>query len=897
MSKQKVFWEESEMIFPSEEKRDKYIDKKRELFPFLSLDLAKSLPKGKIRAMERMLRPEEDQDGIKSEVKRKPKLKLEKIDIFPCTNCPVDGEPVPPEGVSEGVVCVGMCPGAEENVQGRPFVGRSGELLREALKEAGFVSEELYFTNVVKCRLTDDKGYNRNPTPKEMKHCGRLLLEEIRQVNPKLIILLGDTALKYFFNRGPVSKYRGMSLSKGDFKFFVTYHPAYLLRNRDPEDKRLWKKDFVSAFRLVKGIREEEKDTVRVICNNQEDVDRWLNKILQESDSYILDIESWAPGRSKTGKKDKKSLDPWAVGFNILTISFSFVSSRSHRNIAVCIPLGHPKSFLSLEATTASLKIFFEECKTKNLKVKGQNIKWDLKVLEKVFGFKIVASFDTMLGHALTVGKRSGHSLERMSIDYLGVDSYKEELRQQIDGNEIGDLDRLAYMNMGDCLYTGRLAVIFEDKLRKIAEEQISQNKEWNIWKYHNEILMPGMQILKKMELRGMPVNIEYVHDLKFGLEKEIARIKEQIFSYPEMAQWGGLALTSVYDMNKILYEIFKFDPPERKTVAGYAVDKEVLSSLLRKYQRSILFDIQEYKTLTKIYSTYVLPYLDEYVKPDGRVHGSFNLHISVTGRLSMENPNLQNLPVRIGSLILRMFEAREGWQFLVADYSQIELRVMAAYSKDPRMMEAFSHDEDIHTLTAADIYGISLDQVTPEQRQDAKTINFGIIYGMQDEGLQAALNMRRGLDNRISLEEARTKREAYLNLYHGVSDYMAARKAEYKKYGYVETLFGRRSYISGPDEGHNERRAINTPIQGTASDINQKSLIEVDKVIESEGYRMGAEDVIHDAQVYEVPEDELEKAKVLIPEIMENQNLGFMNGVPLKVKISFGKDLGSAKG
>jgi len=213
----------------------------------------------------------------------------------------------------------------------------------------------------------------------------------------------------------------------------------------------------------------------------------------------------------------------------------------------------------------------------------------------------------------------------------------------------------------------------------------------------------------------------------------------------------------------------------------------------------------------------------------------------------------------------------------------------VAAAGHDSKMIEAFRRGEDIHLSTAATVHGIPLNQVTPKQRQDAKAINFGIIYGITDEGLAD------GLD--IELSDAHAMREDYLNTYHGVKDYMEARRRDYRERGYVETLFGRRVYIFGPDESHNERRAINTPIQGTASDINQKSSIEIDHIIESRNYRMGGVDVIHDAQVYEVPEDEIEEGRSMVKDTMEGLDLSFMRGVPLKVDIGIGKDLGSAKG
>lgn len=803
---------------------------------------------------------------------------------FPCKQCNNPGSPVPPEGKG-GLCLVGMCPGAEEQKLGRPFIGRSGQLLREVLRDVGFSEDELYFTNVVKCRLTNDRGSNREPTSKEMKNCGKFLLQEIKETNPKLIVLLGDTALKFFFNRGPLSKYRGMVLPKGDYQFFVTFHPAYLLRlGKSSEEYRLWKRDFESIYRLVNNIKVVCDEVSKVVCETNLEAENRLNRLLIQTDKFVLDVESWAPKKGK----EKTALDPWSPGFRIELISFSYFLNGKW--VAFCIPLEHPESKLTLSDGVKSLGEFFDKCKHLGKKAIGQNIKWDLKVLDKRFGFDIKPYFDTLNARSLVAGGR-GHSLERMSIDYLGADSYKQVLRQQLSGNKEAPLSELADMCMDDCINTFKLANLFEDQLKEIDAAQIKKNhkRKWTICRYNNEIIVPGIKVLKKMELRGMPVNIDYVQELKIELEKELKSLKETIFSYPEMSGHEDLKLSSSYDLNEVLFDIFKFNSDGlEKTVAGYSVDKAAIDRLVKQHAHPILSNIQDFKTYTKLHSTYVLPYLQVHIKSDGRVHGTFNQHVARTGRLSMENPNLQNLPVRIGPLILNMFQAPEGWQFLVADYSQIELRCLAAASHDPHMIQAFKSNEDIHKATAAEINGISIDQVTPEQREKAKTINFGIVYGLQDEGLAETLG--------ISVEAAQGLRKGYFSRFLGIEEYIKERKAEYKKYGYVETLFGRRVYISGKDENHNERVAVNAPIQGTATDINQLSLIDVDEVIEYNEMKMGGIDVIHDAQVYEVPEDEVDEAKIIVVETMEGLDLDFMVDVSLKVDIGIGKDLGTAK-
>jgi len=340
--------------------------------------------------------------------------------------------------------------------------------------------------------------------------------------------------------------------------------------------------------------------------------------------------------------------------------------------------------------------------------------------------------------------------------------------------------------------------------------------------------------------------------------------------------------------LQEILYGIFKFQVG-RETKTGFSVDKPEIERLYKDTGHPFLADLLDYKLLEKLHGTYIEPYLEHHVKSDGRVHGTFNQHVAVTGRLSSSNPNLQNLPVRVGSIILRMFICDPGWKLLLADYNQIELRVLAAAAKDSKMIEAFASGLDIHRATASWRFKVGYDEVTKEQRQESKSTNFGIVYGMTKYGLAEQLG--------VEPDEAETSLNAYLNLFSGVKDYMDRRIWEYETYGYVKTLFGRRIYIKGPNEEHNKRRAINGPIQGTATDINLLALNKCDEIIQEGGYKFGPINTIHDAGAYETPEEELELATNIVKTTMEGLQFDFMNGIPLKVDISVGDNLGEAKG
>ena len=774
---------------------------------------------------------------------------------------------------------VGICPGEEEVKQGKPFVGPSGKYFREVASEVGIdLDTEAYLTNLLKCP--------GSPKPQEAKNCGEKLLQEIHQVKPKYIVLMGEPPLRFFFTK-QLTKFRGMVLQKGDYKFFVTHNPAHLSREKEgSHDRKLFEQDLRRLYSMYHGIQTEQEGIIKKLCRTYEDVDEQLDE-LKTVDNYAMDIETYAPGKLK----DKTMLDPWAKGFKITSISFGYYLGDKKK--AFCIPLEHPDNAMDVDGLVEVLKAFFRESKQGII---GQNIKWDIKCLEVHFGIRIsTIIFDTLTAHSLLVGKKAkgAHTLERMSVDYLNVDPYKELLRTEKEFT-IAPIEQLSDMNMDDCINTLRLATIFEEWLKGDMQ-----------WEYYKSIVIPAVKPLKNMEVHGMLVDMPYLTKIEDDTRKSIEQLGEKLLAYPELSG-KDLSLTSNADLNTILFDIFKFDPPERKTTLGYAVDKPVIEKLNRKFQHPFLTDLLELKSQQKLHSTYILPYLRKkigqnewgevgtgHVKYDGRVHGQFNQHIAVTGRLSSENPNLQNLPVRSGPMILRMFIAPPGYKLLVADYNQMELRILAARSRDEKMIAAFKSGKDIHTMTASEVFHVSMDQVTKLQRMKAKNVNFGIVYGITEVGLAEL----------IGVEESEAKEiiRIYLAQFPGVTQYMKDMKTQMYKKGYVLTMFDRRIYISGKKKAERERQAINGPIQGTASDVNQMALIKVSNIIEeySQNYliRLFPNNIIHDSIVCEVHDEEVDWAKDFMKQTMETLALPFdMRGVALKADVGTGTNFAEAK-
>lgn len=395
---------------------------------------------------------------------------------------------------------------------------------------------------------------------------------------------------------------------------------------------------------------------------------------------------------------------------------------------------------------------------------------------------------------------------------------------------------------------------------------------------------LPLIPVLARMEHAGIGVDRAYLEEMGDDLRTRLASLEKTIV---ELAG-EPFNVNSTDQLRAILFDNLGL-PVLKKTSTG---KPSTDASVLKKLDHPMVEALLDYRELEKLRSTYVDGYLP-LIEVDGRIHTTFNQMAATTGRLSSDSPNLQNIPVRSdsGRTIRRAFVAGEGSRFLVADYSQIELRVLAHTSGDPFLIEAFRSDLDIHTATAARVWGIDPDQVTQSQRRTAKMINFGLLYGMEAFGLADRLDIPR--------EEARDHIDAYFAQFHHVKEYMAEVVTQARNQGYTTTLFGRRRYLPELKSDNfrlrqmGERMALNAPVQGTAADIIKKAMIEIDHIIRSQRMTTALLLQIHDELILEVPDAEAEVAEKLVVETME----GVVElSVPLKVDIAWGPDLASVK-
>lgn len=431
--------------------------------------------------------------------------------------------------------------------------------------------------------------------------------------------------------------------------------------------------------------------------------------------------------------------------------------------------------------------------------------------------------------------------------------------------------------------HVARKAAVIE----ALVPVQQAELEKTEMHKLFHELEMPLSRILADMEKQGILVNVEELRALGKEFETQIATLVGEIYSIAGVE----FNLNSPKQLGEILFDKLGL-PVIKKTKTGYSTDAEVLEKLAPYHD--IVQNILQYRTIAKLQSTYVEGLLKEISEKTGKVHTYFRQTVAATGRLSSQFPNLQNIPIRLeeGRKIRKVFVPSEpGWSILAADYSQIELRVLADISDDERLKEAFVHDMDIHTKTASDVFGVAAEDVDSNMRRSAKAVNFGIVYGISDYGLSQNLNITR--------KEAARFIDQYFDVFQGVRRYMDDIVKDAKRDGYVKTLLERRRYLPEINASNfnlrsfAERTAMNTPIQGTAADIIKLAMVQMDNALRERNLRSRMLLQVHDELVFEVPPEEMETMKELVPATME---AALKLAVPLKAEVSYGSNWYEAK-
>ncbi|MCU6772572.1 DNA polymerase I [uncultured Bacteroides sp.] len=569
--------------------------------------------------------------------------------------------------------------------------------------------------------------------------------------------------------------------------------------------------------------------------------------------------------------KEIISLDTETTGTNAMSAELVGMSFSYKENQAFYVPV--PQDREEAQKIVDKFKPVFEN--EKSIKV-GQNIKYDMIVLGN-YGVSIKGQmFDTMIAHYV-LQPELHHGMDYLAEVYLKYDTIKiEELIGAKGKNQ---------RNMRDLSPTDIYKYACEDadvtlKLKNILEKELETN---GVKELFEEIEMPLVPVLAYIERNGVRIDTEALKETSRHFTIRMREIEEEIYKLAGME----FNVSSPKQVGEVLFDRLKIVEKAKKTKTGqYVTSEEVLESLKGKHQ--IVEKILDYRGLKKLLSTYI-DALPELINPKtGRIHTSFNQTVTATGRLSSSNPNLQNIPVRDddGKEIRKAFIPDDGCEFFSADYSQIELRIMAHLSEDDNMIEAFREEQDIHAATAAKIYKINIDEVTREQRSKAKTANFGIIYGISVFGLAERLNVDR--------KEAKELIDGYFENYPKVKAYMDESIRSARDKGYIETIFKRKRYL--PDinsrnavvRGYAERNAINAPIQGSAADIIKVAMIRIYKRFMDEGIKSKMILQVHDELNFSVLREEKEKVQQIVISEME---AAYKMKVPLLADCGWGQN------
>jgi DNA polymerase-1 len=507
----------------------------------------------------------------------------------------------------------------------------------------------------------------------------------------------------------------------------------------------------------------------------------------------------------------------------------------------------------------------------------GHNIKYDLLML-KWYGIEVKGKlFDTMLAHYL-IEPDGKSNMDWLSAKYLNYETiHIEELigkKGKGQGNMRDvELEKIKEYAVEDADVTLQFKNVFTPLLTK-----------YDVRKVFDEVENPLVPVLTDIEFEGVKIDTNFLNEYSRVLEIEAKVHEEKVYE----AAGVRFNLGSPKQLGEVLFERMKLDPKAKKTKTGqYATGEEVLIKLA--HEHPIVEDILAYREYTKLKSTYVdaLPLL---INPKTkRVHTTFGQAVAVTGRLASNNPNLQNIPIKTerGREIRKAFIPRDEEHVLIsADYSQIELRIVAALSSDPNMCDAFKNNKDVHTITAAKVYGVDEDAVTKEMRRKAKSVNFGIIYGQSSFGLAENLN--------ISRSEAKTIIDSYKKEFEGITRYMDDIVNFCREHGYVQTVMGRKRWLRDINSanftvrGYAERNAINSPIQGTAADMIKLAMVKIHKAFKEHGFKSKMVLQVHDELVFDVTKDEIEKVQPVILDCMQSA-MTLPHGIPIVAEIGVG--------
>ena len=742
---------------------------------------------------------------------------------------------------------LGMMGDAVDNIPGFPGVGE--KTAQKLIQEFGSIENLLQNTDKLKGKLRENIENNAEKGLLS-KRLARIILdvpvtfhkENFALSSPKMeeIIPIFEE-LEFRTMLGTLQKaFQQVNTSNTEYNLFN------ISENSQNIQLSLFDNPETSQYKTIKDIEHSY-----YLIENKEDSYKLVSELLLQKE-VCFDTETTS----------LNELEAELVG-----MAFSW---EKHKGYYVLFPE-------SKELTQEILEIFRPFFENSSITKIGQNLKYDIKVLAK-YNMQVLGNlFDTMIAHYL-LNPDAKHNMDILSENYLHYSPISIETligkkgKGQLSMRQVPPQEQKEYA-VEDTDVTLQLKNIFEQQLQK-----------YNAEKLFSQIESPLVQVLADMELEGIRIDVPFLKSLSNDIEKDIFSLQQAVYE-----QAGEtFNLSSPKQLGDILFEKLKLISKPKKTKTGqYATSEEILSELAPKHK--IVANVLEYRQLQKLQSTYIDALPKEVNSTTGRVHTTYMQAVTATGRLSSNNPNLQNIPIRTerGQQIRKAFVPRnEDYTLLSADYSQIELRVIAALSGEKNMIEAFLQNQDIHRSTAAKVFNVDIQSVTREQRSHAKTVNFGIIYGVSAFGLSN--------QTELSRSESKELIDTYYQTYPQLKVFIDKQIHFARENGYVETILGRRRYL--PDinsrnqvvRGAAERNAVNAPIQGSAADIIKIAMINIYNLLKDNKLKTKMLLQVHDELIFDVPKNELDFVKPLIKKTMEE---AYQFAVPLVVDLGIGKN------
>lgn len=742
---------------------------------------------------------------------------------------------------------LGMMGDAVDNIPGFPGVGE--KTAQKLIQEFGSIENLLQNTDKLKGKLRENIENNAEKGLLS-KRLARIILdvpvtfhkENFALSSPKMeeIIPIFEE-LEFRTMLGTLQKaFQQVNTSNTEYNLFN------ISENSQNIQLSLFDNPETSQYKTIKDIEHSY-----YLIENKEDSYKLVSELLLQKE-VCFDTETTS----------LNELEAELVG-----MAFSW---ETHKGYYVLFPE-------SKELTQEILEIFRPFFENSSITKIGQNLKYDIKVLAK-YNIQVLGNlFDTMIAHYL-LNPDAKHNMDILSENYLHYSPISIETligkkgKGQLSMRQVPPQEQKEYA-VEDTDVTLQLKNIFEQQLQK-----------YNAEKLFSRIESPLVQVLADMELEGIRIDVPFLKSLSDDIEKDIFSLQQAVYE-----QAGEtFNLSSPKQLGDILFEKLKLISKPKKTKTGqYATSEEILSELAPKHK--IVANVLEYRQLQKLQSTYIDALPKEVNSTTGRVHTTYMQAVTATGRLSSNNPNLQNIPIRTerGQQIRKAFvPCNEDYTLLSADYSQIELRVIAALSGEKNMIEAFLQNQDIHRSTAAKVFNVDIQSVTREQRSHAKTVNFGIIYGVSAFGLSN--------QTELSRSESKELIDTYYQTYPQLKVFIDKQIHFARENGYVETILGRRRYL--PDinsrnqvvRGAAERNAVNAPIQGSAADIIKIAMINIYNLLKDNKLKTKMLLQVHDELIFDVPKNELDFVKPLIKKTMEE---AYQFAVPLVVDLGIGKN------